>query len=163
MPVIIDGYNLLRWVQKDEEFENLVEVGLCRIISDYLKSVRDRGHVVFDGVGPRDKSDFEQLGGLENVEVYFSGEHYEADEVIMQKIEDSTAPKSLVVVSSDREIRAAAGKRKAVSVKSDIFWLGVLHTLETRQKPVFEPKAKRGEITEAETDQWMDYFGIDED
>ena len=163
MPVIIDGYNVLRLVQKDEQFENLREVGLCRIFSDYLKSARDHGHIVFDGTGPPDKSDLEQLGGLDNLEVYFSGEHSDADTVIIQKIQDSTAPKSLVVVSSDREIRAAAAKRKAVSVRSDVFWMGLLHSLETRQKPVFEPKEKRGGITEAEADQWLDYFGIDKD
>jgi len=163
MPVIIDGYNLLRSVQKDEQFEELTEAGLCRILSDYLQNVRDRGHVVFDGVGPPDKSDLEQLGGLENLEVYFSGEHYDADGVIMDKIEDSTAPKSLTVVSSDREIRAAAGKRKAVSVRSDVFWEVLIHRLETRQKPVFEPKSKRGGITEAEADQWLKFFGIDKD
>ena len=83
--------------------------------------------------------------------------------MIIQKIADSTAPKSLVVVSTDREIRDAAAKRKAVTVRSDIFWMGLISSLETRQKPVFEPKAKRGGITEAEADLWLDYFGIDED
>lgn len=163
MPVIIDGYNLLRAIQRDEHFEKLTEVGLCRILSDYMKNVRNYGHVVFDGTGPRDKTDFQQLGGLGNLEVYFSGEHLEADDVIIEKIDDSSAPKKLIVVTSDREIRAAAASRKAVSVRSDIFWQDVQNRLETYQKPAFEPKAKRGGITEAEADQWLDYFGIDPD
>jgi predicted RNA-binding protein with PIN domain len=163
MPVIIDGYNLLRSIQRDEQFESLTEVGLCRIISDYMKNVRNHGHVVFDGTGPRDKSDFDQLGGLGNIEVYFSGEHLEADDLIIEKIDDSSAPKKLIIVSSDREIRAAAASRKAVSVKSDYFWQDVQNRLETYQKPAYEPKAKRGGITEAEADQWLDFFGIDKD
>ena len=71
--------------------------------------------------------------------------------------------KKLIIVSSDREIRAAAASRKAVSVKSDYFWQDVKNRLETYQKPAYEPKAKRGGITKAETDQWLDFFGIDED
>jgi predicted RNA-binding protein with PIN domain len=163
MPLIVDGYNLLRFVQREGHFENLIEVGLCRILSDYLVSVRDRGHIIFDGTGPPDKHDFEQLGGLANLEVYFSGADYEADDVIMQKIEDSSAPKSLIIVSTDREIRAAAAARKATSVRSDVFWQVLISRLETQQKAVHEPKAKRQGITEGETDQWLDFFGIDRD
>ena len=163
MPLIVDGYNLLRFVQKAGHFEDLIEVGLCRILSDYLVSVRERGHIVFDGIGPPDKHDFEQLGGLANLEVYFSGADYDADEVIMQKIEDSSAPKSLTVVSTDREIRAAAAARKATSVRADVFWHGLVSRLETQQKAVHEPKEKRRGITEGETDQWLDFFGIDRD
>ncbi len=163
MPLIVDGYNLLRFVQSEGHFENLVEVGLCRILSDYLVSVRDRGHIIFDGTGPPDKHDLEQLGGLTNLEVYFSGADYEADEIIMQKIEDSSAPKSLIIVSTDREIRAAAAARKATSVRSDVFWQVLISRLETQQKAVHEPKEKRRGITESETDQWLDFFGIDRD
>ena len=163
MPLIVDGYNLLRFVQSEGHFENLVEVGLCRILSDYLVSVRDRGHIIFDGTGPPDKHDFEQLGGLTNLEVYFSGADYEADDIIMEKIEDSSAPKSLIIVSTDREIRAAAAARKATSVRADVFWQVLIGRLEAQQKAVHEPKEKRRGITESETDQWLDFFGIDRD
>ena len=163
MPLIVDGYNLLRFVQSEGHFENLIEVGLCRILSDYLVSVRERGHIVFDGTGPPDKHDFEQLGGLANLEVYFSGADYEADDIIIQKIEDSSAPKSLTVVSTDREIRSAAEARKATSVRADIFWHILIGRLEAQQKAVHEPKEKRRGITEGETDQWLDFFGIDRD
>ena len=163
MPLIVDGYNLLRFVQREGHFENLIEVGLCRILSDYLVSTRERGHIVFDGTGPPDKHDFEQLGGLTNLEVYFSGADYEADDIIMEKIEDSSAPKSLIIVSTDREIRAAAAARKATSVRADVFWQVLIGRLEAQQKAVHEPKEKRRGITESETDQWLDFFGIDRD
>jgi predicted RNA-binding protein with PIN domain len=163
MPVIIDGYNLLRLVQKIEQFEYLDEVGLCRILSDYLRYIQDHGHVVFDGTGPRDKSDFDLLGDLAAIEVYFSGADYSADDVIEEKIADSTAPSSLVIVSSDRVLRRAAAEKKAVSVKSDIFWNGLVTLLETRRKPVYEPKAKQKGITDPEADQWLGFFGIKND
>ena len=132
MPFLFDGYNLLRMIQRsDEEFESLAESGLCRILSEYLKRVRDRGHIFFDGIGPPDKT---RLGGLDNLDVYFTGPHTDADTAIEEKIADSTAPKSLIIVSSDRRIRAAGKKRKAVVVKSELFWPGIIRRLENQKK-----------------------------
>lgn len=159
MPYLIDGYNLLRAVQKLEEFASLTDVQLCRAISDYLRSIRDHGHIIFDGIGPPDKSAF---GGIPQLEVYFSGESYEADDVIEEKISDNSAPKSLVVVSSDQRIRKAASKRKAVAVMADLFWQTLLAQLEKHaNRPVPEPSEKRHGLTEGETDVWIDIFGLD--
>ena len=50
MPFIIDGYNLLHFIQKaSEDFGAITDVQLCRIISGYLKLINDKGEVVFDG------------------------------------------------------------------------------------------------------------------
>ena len=158
MPYIFDGHNLLQTIQKtDEEFQLLEEVGLCRILSLYLKRVRDHGHIFFDGLGPADKSGFLDL---ERLEVYFSGPEKEADEFIEMKIADNTAPKRLVVVSTDNRIRSAAQKRKAASVRCDLFWPDLVKHMD-KQKLIFEPKEKRTGISDLETDQWMDAFGLD--
>lgn len=158
MPFLIDGYNLLRAIQKlDEQFDVLDEAGLCRILSQYLKRKRSHGQVIFDGLGPPDKSD---LSGFGNVEVYFSGQELEADDVIEDKILSNTAPKSLIVVSTDRRIRAAAQKRKAVSVRSELFFDEITKTLE-RKTITPEPKEKRGDLTDAEAQQWIDFFDLD--
>lgn len=158
MPVIIDGYNLLRVIQKtDEQFRTLTEVGLCRILSEYLKRIRDHGHIVFDGLGPPDKSN---LGGFGNLEVYFSGPDTDADTIIEQKILDNTAPKSLLIVSTDRRLRAAAGKRKALCYRSELFFQDVIKKLD-KKKPTPEPEQKRRGLTDSETDSWMDLFDLD--
>ena len=57
MPVIIDGYNLLRAIEKLGLTE-ITDVKMCHVISHYLKSNDEWGVVVFDGIGPRDKSAF---------------------------------------------------------------------------------------------------------
>jgi predicted RNA-binding protein with PIN domain len=159
MPYLIDGYNLLRAVQKKEEFSALTDVQICRAISDYLSCVRDHGHIVFDGVGPPDKSAF---GGIPGLEVYFSGPSCEADDVIEEKISDNSAPKSLVVVSSDRRLRAAAAKRKAINITADLFWQTLLAQLEKQaNRPAPEPTEKRQGVTEREADIWLDIFGLD--
>lgn len=160
MPYLIDGYNLLRAIQKFEEFAHFTEVHLCQAIADYLLCVRDRGHVIFDGLGPPDKR---ELGGIRGIEVYFSGEGHEADDIIEQKILDNSAPKSLVVVSSDRRIRTAAAKRKATAILSELFWEGLLAELEKASKrPAPEPYEKRHGLTDRETDLWLDAFDIDQ-
>lgn len=158
MPYIVDGYNLLRCVQKMEEFASFTDVQLCRALSDYLRCVRDRGHIVFDGIGPPDKSAF---GGIPALEVYFSGETLDADSVIEQKISDSTAPKSLTVVSSDRRIRTSAARRKAVSVPADAFWhILVLQLEKAAKRPAPEPVQKRHGLTDRETQLWLKKFEI---
>jgi len=160
MPVIIDGYNLLHAIAAvGEEYQNFSEEDLCRSISEYLVRVRDRGAVVFDGMGPPDK---DGLGGLKNMEVYFSGLHTDADTIIEEKIFDNTAPKSLTIVSSDRRLRDAALKRKALSIPSDVFWRLLIQELD-KKVPTPEPKEKRHGITELEADQWMNLFDIDDD
>lgn len=158
MPLIVDGYNLLRAVQKMEEFASFTDVQLCRALSDYLRCVRDRGHIVFDGIGPPDKSAF---GGIPGLEVYFSGESTDADSVIEQKIADSTAPKGLMIVSSDRRIRASAARRRAVSVGAEAFWQSLLAQLEKEsRRPAPEPLQKRHGLTDRETQLWLKKFDI---
>ena len=154
MPIIIDGYNLLRAVQNIEEYQRLDEAGLCRMVSEYLVRVRTFAQVIFDGIGPPDKS---ELGGIDHLEVYFSGEELEADDIIEEKIEEYSAPKNMVVVSSDRRIRAAATRRKSTSVPCDIFWISMIEQLD-KKKPIPMPKEKRHGLTESETDAWMDEF-----
>jgi hypothetical protein len=114
MPYIIDGYNLLHFIQKaSEDFGAITDVRLCRVISGYLKLIDEKGEVIFDGTGPRDKGGFDNIS---NLEVFFAGLRSDADTVIEDKIKASTAPKRLTIVSSDRRLRDAARKRKATVV-----------------------------------------------
>ncbi|MCK4752268.1 MAG: NYN domain-containing protein [Planctomycetes bacterium] len=159
MPVIVDGYNLLRAIQKaHEQFESVSDVQLCRILGRYLKSVGEKGEIIFDGIGPPDKTGFDNIS---NLEVFFVGFNTDADSVIEDKIKANTAPKRLAVVSSDRRIRSAAQKRKATSLKSDVFWDRLQKQL-SRKRTIKEPKAKRAGLTESETEQWLKIFGIEQ-
>ncbi len=159
MPFIIDGHNLLWSVQKvnpDESPAN--EAQLCRIISRYLIKVKEQGHIVFDGKGPLDKSEFDNIPSLE---VIFSGANHEADDIIEDKIMVDTAPKRLSIVSNDREIRDVAKKRKATCVKCENFWREVVNSLRRKKTPS-EPPQKQTGLTEGETDLWLDFLGFDQ-
>ncbi len=158
MPFLIDGYNLLRSVQKQDGFSEMSDVDLCRCLADFLRAVKERGTIVFDGIGPPDKR---ELMGIRGLEIRFSGDRSDADTVIEDKIEQNTAPRRLTVVSSDRRLRAAATRRKAKSVPVDIFWPALCKTLERGPQIAPEPREKQKGVTEGETDAWMRYFGLD--
>lgn len=156
--LIIDGYNLLRAVQNlTEQSFNITDVQLCQIVSEYLYRIKKKGSIVFDGIGPRDKSGFNNLFNLEAV---FSGTSHEADDVIEKLILENTAPRNLSVVSSDRRIRTAAKKRKAADVDCVDFWTEVIKQLERKKKRPAEPEAKFVGISEAETEYWLREFGF---
>jgi predicted RNA-binding protein with PIN domain len=160
MPYLVDGYNLQKRIQKtDPQFETLSDTYLCKILSRYLKAIRDQGQIIFDGIGPPDKTGFENL---DNIEVVFVGRNTDADTVIERKIKANTAPKKLVVVSSDRRLRVAAAKRKATGIKSEDFWPMVTRELGRRSKPRVEPRSKHDGLTESETDYWCDFFDLKE-
>ncbi len=156
--LIIDGYNLLRAVQNlTEQSFNITDIQLCQIVAEYLYRLKKKGCIVFDGVGPRDKSGFNNLF---NLEVVFSGTSREADDVIEKLILENTAPKSLTVVSSDRRIKTAANRRKADAVDCVDFWTEVIKQLERKKKKQAEPQAKFIGISEAETEYWLREFGF---
>ena len=158
--IIIDGHNLLFSIQKSfEESESVTPAVLCRMIDAYLRQVDEAGCLVFDGTGPPDREIFENMMKLE---VIFSGRTKDADRIIEDKIAANTAPRRLVVVSNDRRVRAAARKRRATSVKTEAFWGNVISGLNRKPRPR-EPRAKLDGISEGETEQWLERFGLDED
>ena len=158
MPIIIDGHNLLWTVCKSDKDENSpTDLQLCHIVARYLRIVAEKGHIVFDGTGPPDIRPFDNIS---NLEVSFSGMNSDADTVIEKKVAASTDPRRLVVVSSDRRLRAAARAAKASAVKSDVFWNDVNRRLNQSRKNR-EPGAKRHGLSEGETDKWLKIFGVE--
>lgn len=156
---IIDGYNLLWSVHKVAvHSQDISEARLCRLVGTYLQTIGVEGQIVFDGIGPPDKTAFNYVPGIE---VIFSGSGTDADTFIEAKISSDTAPKRLTIVSSDRRIRNAAKLRKAVSVKSEQFWRDVINVLSKKDR-AHEPAEKRQGLDQAQTGQWLKYFGFDQ-
>ncbi len=157
--LIIDGNNLLHTIYKTAgDTESISDVGLCRAVSRLLGLTGEKGEIIFDGSGPPDKSGFDHIA---NLEVSFSGLSSDSDTVIEDKIRASTAPRSLTIVSSDRRLRRAARARKATAVKSENFWVDLQRQLN-RKTTVKEPAEKRRGISDSETKQWLDFFGLEQ-
>lgn len=158
--VIIDGTNLL-WAihEAPDAHDAMNEIQLCRTLGRYFAMTPETSEVIFDGGGPPDKSAFDAVGPLT---VVFSGFHSDADTVIEEKIAASTSPRELTVVSSDRRLRRAAGARNAAAVKSEKFWSQVLNELRRKKPARQEPEEKKDGLTDGETEQWLDLFGLEE-
>lgn len=140
--------------------EEISDVRLCWVVGRYLKRIGEAGEIVFDGTGPRDKSDFDNIDG---VEVLFAGFGTDTDTVIEDKIKANTAPRRLTVVSSDRRLRKAARARRANAVKSEAFWSELQGELaRKRVAGRQEPMGKEHGLSEGETEQWLEFFGLDE-
>ncbi len=175
MPLIIDGYNLLHSIHKTNEdsettsgsrraettpqvSDAISDIQLCRIVDIFLTQTGQKGEIIFDGSGPPDKSKFDNTTKLE---VLFAGPGGDADTVIENKIKASTDAKRLTIVSSDRRLRDAARARKATAVKSEVFWNNLRRQL-SRKKTFKEPTAKQRGLTESETKQWLEFFGLEQ-
>jgi predicted RNA-binding protein with PIN domain len=128
------------------------------MIGRYLRILGDKAEIVFDGVGPPEKMPFENVY---NTEVIFVGARTDADTVIENKINTNSAPKRLIIISSDQRIRKAAKARKAVSVKSEKFWPDLQKKVD-RKRRVKEPAQKRNGLSESETEQWLKFFDLEQ-
>ena len=157
MPTIIDGHNLLWAIQNPDEDTSITDTAMCQALNTYFAITRDKAEIIFDGIGPPDKTG---LNNLSNLEITFSGRNSDCDSIIEQRILDSTAPSHLTIVSTDRKIRDAASARKATSIQSDEFW-GMVTKRLSKQKRGKEPAAKRTGLTESETELWLMAFGLD--
>ena len=157
---IIDGDNLL-WAlcESFEEREITTELELCRVLSRYFALTGEPGEVVFDGSGPADRSEFDKIT---SPEIIFAGFHRDADSVIEERLKANTSPRRVTVVSTDRRLRKAAALRKAAGIKSEDFWEQVRRELKRGKPRKPEPQEKREGLSEGETDQWLEAFGLDQ-
>ena len=126
-----------------------------------MRILRDWAVVVFDGTEKRGWADEVKAAGL--LKVIYSGPGVDADSKLEQLIKKSTAPRRLVVVSSDRQVRKAARRRRAKSLSSLDY---LQEMIKRHNRPAPEPKdpwEKRHGVGEGQLDQWLEIFGIDPD
>ncbi len=160
MPYLIDGNNLMPALA--DAGPDLGRESLCRMLQPLLQQgglVR----VVFDGSAPPAglAAQIEQTG----VKAIYAGQQT-ADAVILKWIAQDTAPKLLTVVSTDKEIRRAAERRRCKAVTSQEFALKLIHINAALQKPKTprsaESKGKQKGLSEQETRRWLKEFGFED-
>lgn len=123
MPTIIDGYNLLRTCGFVGARVGPGTLERARgMLLGFLAQVfppEERGDVtvVFDSaVRLPNMSDYILQNGIH---VYYATGHRDADELIIDMLQRHSAPKSLMIVSSDHQIQKAAERRRARYCDSD--------------------------------------------
>ncbi|MCK4871211.1 MAG: NYN domain-containing protein [Phycisphaerales bacterium] len=155
MPVLVDTYNVLHAaVGTAAELADLDVAELARLIGAG-RFARDGVTLVCDGITATGR---ERISG---VDIVYAGAGRDADSVLESLIAESTAPKRLLIVSSDRRIRRAARKRRAKSMPSDVFLRRL--TADARAKK-HRPKRDPPFVHDIPLDRfsvawWMEQFG----
>lgn len=154
MALLIDGYNLLH-ATMPPSLAGLDELGLCRVLARSTFA-SERTTIVCDGK-PKPHA---PAGAFHGVRLVYSGPDRTADDVIIDLIERDTAPRRLIVVSSDRAIQAAARRRRANAVTADEFVNMLSHS---RPDASPGPVRPRGPLTDDQVRRWLREFGIDDE
>ncbi|RMF72276.1 MAG: hypothetical protein D6744_17030, partial [Planctomycetota bacterium] len=153
MPVLIDGNNLLFAAQQHGPEPPIGRTQLCEIVGNWSRRTGERVHVVFDGPEPSPQR-AEQVADPD-IDVSYSRD-VSADEVLIELINRDSAARRLRVVSSDREIAAAAKRRRATPVRSDEFWFEMCRLLaRPPRKPLHPAEKYEGAMSDEDVDAWM--------
>ncbi|MEW4488036.1 NYN domain-containing protein [Thalassoglobus sp. JC818] len=155
---LIDGYNLLhaaglaRVSYGPGDLERCRQRLLHRIRHGLDRAQRARTIVVFDGRGAdfRDSSEYRFHGML----VVFSPPGEEADDIIEEQIASHSAPKQLVVISSDHRLHKSARVRRATAIDSEQF----LKQIDRQSVQDAAPKVVEKPELPENLDVWMNEF-----
>ena len=98
---------------------------------------------------------------VDGVELVFSGAGRTADDVIIQRLREHSSPRRVTVISSDREIRQAAGARRCRVLTSEQFIHFLCQRLQqgpvrSNDRPATEPLAPEAVAG------WMEEMGLAE-
>ncbi|MBM3123717.1 MAG: NYN domain-containing protein [Chloroflexi bacterium] len=149
MPYLIDGHNLiprlgLRLDSADDEME------LVAILQEFTRGRRRTVEVYFDGAPPG----FAGSRKLGSIEAHFIRIGQTADSAMRARLQKmGPAAKNWTVVSSDREVQAAARAARAESITSEQFarMLQQSHQTEPLQEQLKT-------LSEEEITEWMGLF-----
>ena len=160
MPYLFDGYNLYHALIKvSADLSHKTPQFLLELITADMHCLRERGTVVFDGKALPGHSSCENASG--SVQVLYSGPRSDADTQLEQLIQANTAPRRLVVVSSDRRVRRAARRRRAKSMTSPDYLVALFQRLNQPPASPTEPPEKWKGIPPQQRAQWFELFGLD--
>lgn len=149
MPLLIDTYNVLHVVGVlPPDLAGLDPLSLATLIAS-SRYADDSPRLICDGtprpgiptsVGP--------------VAIEYAGGGIKADDLIATLVDASTAPRRLIVVSTDREVRAHAARRKCKVLTSEAFLAHLAADATSITKPSHEG------IPHQDVATWIDQFNL---
>jgi predicted RNA-binding protein with PIN domain len=162
MALLIDGYNLLHAsgiVGRGSGPGGLARSrqALLEFLAAVLPEVElHRTTVVFDAKDARKR--LPKVEKHRGMTVRYSAGYEEADALIEELIQADSAPRSLVVVTSDHRIQQAARRRRAKPIDSSQWYARVCreHGEKRRQKPAVMSKPLRP--SDKEVEYWVSVF-----
>lgn len=149
MPLLIDGHNLIGRMADLHLDDPEDEAKLVARLRAFAARTGRRITVVFDQGLPGGHSRELSGGG---VEVVFAPTGHNADGILRERIRRARDPRALVVVTSDREIVAAARARGARVMRAEEFAAQF-----STSPPAVAPKPGAG-LSPREVEEWLRIF-----
>lgn len=155
MVIIIDGYNLLKFIYKKNYIE---EYELNQFFSDLSNYVKRKKHyiiLVLDA-GPNYKS---QVETKDWGKLVYSGKLQKADDYIMNYIELEANSKNSIIITADREISNFSSKHNIISIKPKLFYEKLKSNYSYQDKPLYSVKSVSGKAIKFDKNQTGQYSG----
>ncbi|HUG17823.1 MAG TPA: NYN domain-containing protein [Planctomycetaceae bacterium] len=167
---LIDGYNVLhaaglaRPTYGPGDLER-ARHRLLRLLVNYLSDREiSRARVLFDAFDA--PAGLSRHSSFEGLQISFAETGSDADSLIEDLIQSHSAPRQIIVVSSDRRLQKAAHRRRAKSIDSAAFLDEILHRTPRGDEDDFipDPNPKyEGQLSSGELAEWMKLFsGVEE-
>jgi predicted RNA-binding protein with PIN domain len=153
MDLLIDTWNVLHQTGVlPPDSAGIGTFGLCKMIENSRWS-QDRVILICDGTPSDDAPSGTRY------QTVFTGGTRTADEEIMERVRQSSAPRSILVVTSDREIIKSIRKRGAQQLGSSAFLQMLVEDSHVpKSKKVLRPSGLSPKLAQ----EWKEQFGIDE-
>jgi predicted RNA-binding protein with PIN domain len=162
MPFLIDGYNLLhasgilahgrRRGSLDRSRDALLNVLAESLPAEEIP----RTTVVFDAHDP--PWGLSRQLDHRGLTIFFASRHSDADTMIEELIKAHSAPRKLVVVSSDHRVQRAARRRRATAIDSDRWFAELMRARQSPTSSSDECKKPEGPFSPGEVDFWLRQF-----
>ena len=164
MPILIDGYNLLNatGIVGRGIGPGSLERSRLALLNFLAVSIdpRELPHttVVFDAHDA--PPGLPRVVEHRSITVRFAAKQETADELIATLIHTDSAPRRLVVVSSDHEIQRAARRRRSKTIDSDAWYAELIRTRRQREEAsAEEPTQPTVPLLEEDVNYWLRQFG----
>ena len=158
MPYLVDGNNVMAQRVGWHKDKRAARRRLLNEVAAFAAAKRVKVAVVFDGAP---EEFFRDGSSYKGVRVFYAERGSNADERIKQQVEESRERRTLIVVTSDRELAAYARNCGAQVLRSGEFRKRLDETANESAE-----KTHAGEdeiIAQSELKGWMRYFGVDEE
>ena len=164
--LLIDGYNLMHAVGLFQrrygpgEFARWRNRFLHYLSQHLTERERERSTVVFDA--PSSGQGRSQTTESHGLQVIYAQSDLEADDVLEELIAQHSAPRQVLLVSSDHRLQKAVRRRRGKSIDSEDFALRLERREEQEPRPK-KPGLPRCKFTglhsPSELEAWLEVFG----
>ena len=163
MSLLIDGYNLLHVtgiVGRGVGPGGLQRSRLALV--NFLAASLEPGElprttIVFDA---QDTAGLAEVVEHRGISVRFATKYESADELIEELIRADSAPRRLVVVSSDHRVQRAARRRRAKAIDSDAWYAELVRARRERNEAsAATPARPPVPLLEEDVNYWLRQFG----